>query len=133
MFNHFLNGTTSTTTITDETDTLHARPIRADMATYVVTSHDFGGSSAVRVHVVTDQLNLARRVYASVLDACDPPPRCADTPRQLVELTRVARDTPLLGDGAPILFWGGDAAAVCNNNTNTNDDAPDARLERGSA
>ena len=89
------------------------------MATYVVTSYDFGGSSAVRLHVVTDQLDLARRVYASVLDACEPAPKCADAcgaPRWLVELTRVAQDTPLLGDDAPTLFWGGDGAAVCNNN-----------------
>ena len=86
------------------------------MTTYVVTSYDFGGSSAIRLHVVTDQLPLAQRVYAAVIDACAPPPKRDDdgAPRRLVELTRVVQDAPLLGDDAPTLFWGG--AAVCNNN-----------------
>jgi hypothetical protein len=34
---------------------------------HVATSYDFGGSSEVKLHVVTDDLDLAQDVYASVL------------------------------------------------------------------
>ena len=41
------------------------------MMMHVVTSFDFGGTSNVKLHAVTDDPDLAQDVYASVLAVCD--------------------------------------------------------------
>ena len=82
---------------------------------YIVTSFDFGGSSAVKLHVVTADLTLAQEVYASVLAVCAlHNATCSDAARLLVELTHIPQDTKLLGADARTLFWG-DLIAQNNN------------------
>ena len=82
---------------------------------YVVTSFDFGGESAVKLHIVTTDLTLAQEVYASVLAVCDEHnATCSDAARLLVELTHIPKDTKLLGSDARTLFWG-DRGAQNNN------------------
>ena len=85
---------------------------------HVVTSYDFGGSSEIKMHVVTDDLDLAQDVYASVLAVCDQ----HNTGRtgaikMMVELTHLPKDTKLLGADARLLFWGSKTA---QNNNNAN-------------
>jgi hypothetical protein len=81
---------------------------------HVVTSFDFGGTSNVKLHAVTDDPDLAQDVYASVLAVCDQHNSNAHpTTRMMVELTHVPKDTKLLGADALTLFWGGSAQ---NNN-----------------
>ena len=88
---------------------------------HVVTSYDFGGSSEVRLHVVTNNLDLAQEVYASVLAVCEQENNagggCCCT-KMLVELTHVPKDTRLLGADARTLFWGTTATGAQNNNNN---------------
>jgi hypothetical protein len=82
---------------------------------YVVTSFDYGGSSAVKLHVVTADLALAQEVYAAVLAVCDEHnATCDAAARLLVELTHVPQDAKLLGADARTLFWG-DRCAQNNN------------------
>jgi hypothetical protein len=75
---------------------------------HVVTSFDFGGTSNVKLHVVTDDLGLAQEVYASVLELCNQNNMSnTDTAtKMMVELTHVTKDTKLLGAEALTLFWG---------------------------
>ena len=75
---------------------------------YVVTSYDFGGTSDVKLHVVTDRLELAQEVYAKVKTVCEShnAGHLDDGTKMLVELTHVDQDTPLLGADARVLFWG---------------------------
>ena len=74
---------------------------------YVVTSFDFGGSSDVKIHVVTDNHAMAQEVYAEVLDVCNTTnaARCCDAARMLTELTDVPMDTKQMGRNAKPLFW----------------------------
>ena len=82
---------------------------------HIVTSFDFGGSSAVKLHVVTLDLTLAQEVYASVLAVCAlHNATCSAGARLLVELTHIPQDTKLLGADARTLFWG-DKSAQNNN------------------
>ena len=85
---------------------------------YVVTSFDFGGRSDVKLHVATENLDLAHEVYTDVLADCEVinTVRDTDATKLLVELTRIEKDTAYTGPDAPTLFWG--AAAVANNNNN---------------
>jgi hypothetical protein len=86
-------------------------PHRPKMTTaYVVSSFDFGGSSAVQLHVVTDDRDRAEAVYSAVLAECDASEK-RDGVQRLVELTPVAMDTRL----DRTLYWG--PAALNNNNT----------------
>jgi hypothetical protein len=81
------------------------------MSTYVVTSFDFGGSSAVKLHVVTDDADLAGAVYTSVLAGVNNNGDKSDF-HKLVELTQVAKDTTLDRQ----LYWGDAAKRAVNNN-----------------
>ena len=86
---------------------------------YLVTSFDFGGSSYVKVHVVTDDLPTAETVYASVMEVCNTENARADEDspcKMLVELTHVPLNAPLLGSNALTLYWGDDKVTRVNNN-----------------
>jgi hypothetical protein len=84
---------------------------------HVVTSFDFGGTSNVKLHVVTDDLDLAQEVYASVLTVCAQNNSNSDpATMMMVELTHVPKDTRLLGADALTLFWGGSDNTQNNNN-----------------
>ena len=74
---------------------------------YVVTSFDFGGSSDVKIHAVTDSYDMAQAVYSEVLAVCNltNAARCCDAARMLAELTDVPMDTKLVGSDAKTLFW----------------------------
>ncbi len=90
---------------------------------YVVTSFDFGGTSNVKLHAVTDDEDLAQDVYASVLAACDESNRNTNhhpATMMMVELTRVPKNARLLGADALTLFWGGSDSTQNNNNNHNN-------------
>jgi hypothetical protein len=81
--------------------------------TYVVTSFDFGGSSTVKIHVVTDDLAVAEAVYARASGLADAANRVCHDPsacKVLVELTDVSSVVARLGNDAigsdVTLFWG---------------------------
>jgi hypothetical protein len=83
----------------------------------VVTSFDFGGTSNVKLHAVTDDLDLAQEVYASVLRVCDQHNNNSHpATMMMVELTHVPKDTRLMGADALTLFWGGGDGNQNNNN-----------------
>jgi len=85
-------------------------PHRPKMTTaYVVSSFDFGGSSDVQLHIVTDDRDRAEAVYVAVLAECDASEK-RDGVQRLVELTPVVKDTRL----DRTLYWG---PAALNNNT----------------
>ena len=87
--------------------------------THVVTSFDFGGTSNVKLHAVTDDPDLAQEVYASVLAVCNQNNSNTDpATRMMVELTHVPKDTRLLGADALTLFWG--SGSRQNNNDDNN-------------
>ena len=86
---------------------------------HVVTSFDFGGTNNVKLHAVTDNLDLAQDVYASVLAVCDQHNSNAHpATKMMVELTHVPKDTRLLGADALTLFWG--SGSRQNNNDDNN-------------
>ena len=86
---------------------------------HVVTSFDFGGTSNVKLHAVTDDPDLAQEVYASVLAVCDQNNSNTDpATMMMVELTHVPKDTRLLGADALTLFWGGGSTQNNNNGNN---------------
>jgi hypothetical protein len=74
---------------------------------YVVTSFDFGGSSEVKIHTVTDRYDLAQEVYSEVLAVCNltNAGRCCNATMMMTELTEVPMDTKLMGRDAKTLFW----------------------------
>ena len=86
---------------------------------YIVTSFDFGGSSTVMIHIVTDDLSQAREVFARVRDRAEAEherrvSRGGDgTFKTLVELTDVSG----VCAGEPVtLFWGRSGTALDSNN-----------------
>ena len=84
---------------------------------HVVTSFDFGGTSNVKLHAVTDDPDLAQEVYAAVLTTCNQNNSNAQVATMMmVELTHVPKDTRLLGADALTLFWGGGDSTQNNNN-----------------
>ena len=86
---------------------------------HVVTSFDFGNTSNVKLHAVTEDPDLAQEVYASVLAVCDENnSKAHPATMMMVELTHVPKDTRLLGSDALTLFWGGSGSAQKKNNNN---------------
>ena len=79
---------------------------------YVVTSYDFGGTCDVKLHVVTDKMELAQEVYTKVSAICAAhnASHVDDGIKMLVELTHVEKDVP----DTRVLYWGSGAH---NNNT----------------
>jgi hypothetical protein len=75
---------------------------------YVVTSFDFGGSSDVKIHAVTDSYETAQEVYSEVLAVCNltNAARCSNATMMMAELTDVPMNTKLVGRDAKTLFWG---------------------------
>jgi hypothetical protein len=87
------------------------------MMVHVVTSFDFGNTSNVKLHAVTEDADLAQEVYASVLAVCDENnSKAHPATMMMVELTHAPKDTRLLGSDALTLFWGGGGSAQNNNN-----------------
>ena len=71
---------------------------------YMVTSFDFGGSSTVNIHILTDNLQDAEDVYADVVEK-------ANQTNILVELSTVPTNTRLTD---VTLFWGKNAVKSNN-------------------
>lgn len=78
---------------------------------YLVSSFDFGGSSHVRIHIVTSDFDRAKLVYDNVLHSANIINENAEPgTKYLVELTEVKDD-----ETEPVtLYWGKNA--VFNNN-----------------
>jgi hypothetical protein len=94
-------------TIAEEPMEEPARRRAPTQMVYVVTSFDFGGSSEVKIHTVTDRYDIAQEVHSEVLAVCNltNAGRCCNATMMMTELTEVPMDTKLMGRDAKTLFW----------------------------
>jgi hypothetical protein len=84
---------------------------------YIVSSYDFGSSSDVNLHIVTNVLQKAQEVYNKlVTDVNKINQNYGENSgaKYLVELTEVAEEKEFVGSESIKLHWGSDA--VINNN-----------------
>jgi hypothetical protein len=84
---------------------------------YIVSSYDFGGSSYVNLHIVTNNLKKAQEVYNKVVSDVNNINQSygeSSGAKYLVELTEVAEEKEFVGSESIKLHWGRDA--VVNNN-----------------
>lgn len=84
---------------------------------YIVSSYDFGGSSDVKLHIISNSLQKAQEVYNKVLteaDKINEQNKEVLGAKYLVELTEVPVEQELTDSEAIKLFWGNHA--IVNNN-----------------
>lgn len=86
---------------------------------YIVSSYDFGGSSDINIHIITNSLQKAREVYNIVLveaNKINEKNKEVSGTKYLVELTEVPSEQEFIESKAIKLFWG--KHAIMNNNNN---------------
>lgn len=84
---------------------------------FIVSSYDFGGSSNVNLHIITNDLQKAREVYNKVLKDLDKINQSYEEgsgARYLVEITELAEEKEFVGSESITLYWG--QHAITNNN-----------------